>query len=94
MRLLLFFAKVAFVFNLFFIACLFFRYNDIVTDQSLEGFVIVMGWLIAPIINFIFNITFVLMRLLRKGQIVLLPSWLLGFNFLLFIAQIIIFLFI
>ncbi len=66
MRLLLFLGRIAFIFNLFFIACLIFRYNDIVTAQSIKGFVIVIGWLIAPVVNFVFVSSFIIARLFKK----------------------------
>ena len=94
MRYLLFLGRVAFIFNLFFIACLVFRYNDIVTDQSLKGFVIVVGWLVAPIINFIFNASFLLARLMKKGGLGTMPGWLFLFNFILLVVQLVIMLFI
>jgi hypothetical protein len=94
MRLLLFLARIAFIFNLFFLACLIFRYNDIVTDQSLEGFVIVVGWLIAPISNFIFVAIYLIGNLLRKIPAGKLPGWLVIFNLVLMILQLVILIYI
>lgn len=94
MRLLLFSGRVAFIFNLFFIACLVFRYNDIVTAQSVKGFVIVMGWLIAPIVNFIFVSAFIIGRLVRNFSSGIISAWLFTFNFVLLAAQIVIMLFV
>ena len=94
MRYLLFLGRVAFIFNLFFIACLVFRYRDVGTDQSLKGFIIVVGWLIAPILNFIFNASYLLSRLISKGGKGAMPAWLFLFNFILLIAQLVIMLFI
>jgi hypothetical protein len=94
MRLLLFFARVAFIFNLFFIACLIFRYNDVVTDQTLKGFVIVVGWLLAPILNFIFVLVFLIWKLAGKASTAPIPSWLVSFNIIMLIAQLFIILFV
>lgn len=94
MRYLLFLGRVAFVLNLFFTGCLVFRYNDIVTDQSLKGFVIVVGWLIAPIVNFLFISVFLISRLFNKGGLGTMPAWLFGANFFILIAQILLMIYI
>ena len=90
MRYLLFFARVAFIFNLFFIACLAFRFNDVDAHQSIKGFLIVVGWLMAPIVNFIFNLCFLLAKVIKGAKLASMPVWLIAFNFILLIFQLVI----
>ncbi len=90
MRWLLFLARVAFICNLFFIACLFFRYKDVIGDQSLRGFIVVVGWLLAPIITVIANVLFITLFILKKNPQAAIPRWLLVFNIIMQIAQLII----
>ncbi|MBA4140763.1 MAG: hypothetical protein H0X70_09725 [Segetibacter sp.] len=90
MRWLLFLSRVALICNLFFIACIFFRYKDVMGDQSLRGFVVVVGWLLAPIITVIANVLFITLFILKKKPQATMPGWLLVFNIIMQIVQLII----
>lgn len=90
MRWLLFLARVAFICNLFFIACVIFRYKDVIGGESLRGFIVIVGWLIAPIITVIVNVLYLALFLLKKQPGVLIPGWLLVFNIIIQLAQLII----
>jgi hypothetical protein len=79
MRWLLFLARLAFICNLFFIACVIFRYWTVVQNQSIVGFVVIIGWLMAPVINLIFNVSFVL-SFYRRKETLHIPRWLIMFN--------------
>ncbi len=90
MRWLLFLARVAFICNLFFIACVFFRYKEVIGDQSLRGFIVVAGWLLAPIITVIVNVLFITLFFLKKNPQASVPGWLLVFNLIMQLAQLVI----
>ena len=90
MRWLLFLARVAFVCNLFFLACVYFRYKDVIGNQSLKGFIIVVGWLVAPIITVITNVLFLTLFLLKKNPGASTPRWLIVFNVVMQLVQLII----
>lgn len=90
MRWLLFLARVAFICNLFFIACVIFRYKDVVGGESLRGFIVVVGWLLAPIITAIVNILFVTLFFLKKKPHASVAGWLIIFNIIMQLAQLII----
>jgi len=90
MRWLLFLYRVAFICNLFFIACVVFRYKDVIGDQSLRGFIVVIGWLLAPIITVIANVLFITLLILKKKPQATIALWLLVFNIIMQLAQLII----
>ncbi len=90
MRWLLFLARVAFICNLFFIAFVIFRYKDVVGDQSLRGFIVVTGWLLAPIVTVITNVLVITLFFLKRKPQAAIPGWLLVFNLIMQLAQLII----
>lgn len=51
-----FLAKVAFICNLFFIVALILRYRQFSQQQDFNSHVILLGWLIAPLVNIIFTL--------------------------------------
>jgi hypothetical protein len=89
MRWLLFLARLAFICNLFFIACMVFRYVDVAQNQSLTSFIIVIGWMMAPIINLIFNVSYVV-TFYRRRDGIKIPRWLLIFNLAMQLLELII----
>jgi hypothetical protein len=90
MRWLLFLARVAFICNLFFIACVYFRYSGTIVNQSLQSFIVVVGWLLAPIITVITNVTLFTLVLLKKNPQAAIPPWLIVFNLIMQVIQLII----
>jgi hypothetical protein len=90
MRWLLFLLRVAFICNLFFIACVIFRYKDVIEEQSLKGFIIVVGWLIAPILTVTLNVLFLVFYFQKKASLTFIPNWLIVFNIIVQLAQLII----
>jgi hypothetical protein len=79
MRWLLFLARLAFICNVFFIACVVFRYWDVLNNQQFVSFIVIVGWLMAPVVNLIFNVGYVLTFYRRKLDI-RIPKWLIAFN--------------
>lgn len=92
MRWLLFLGRLVCICNLFFIACMAFRYFDVVENQGLRSFIIIMGWLLAPILNILFNVLYITLAYLKKLPSGM-PRWLIIFNMLMLLAQLIIILF-
>jgi hypothetical protein len=90
MRWLLFLLRVALICNLFFVACVFFRYKDVIGEQALKGFIVVVGWLLAPIITVIANVLFLALYFLKKQPLSIIPGWMLVFNLIMQLAQLII----
>ncbi|MEJ7831028.1 MAG: hypothetical protein WKF91_22670, partial [Segetibacter sp.] len=66
------------------------RYKDVIGDQSLRGFIVVVGWLLAPIITVIANVLFITLFILKKNPQETIPRWLLVFNIVMQLAQLII----
>ena len=91
-----FFSKIVFICNLCFIAAVILRwventnkqkgdFSGVIKLQPLESTIVVLGYG-AIIINFIFNLVILLMLLLKKELLV--PKWLIWFNFLILIIQV------
>ncbi len=86
MRGLLFLARVTFICNLFFVICLLMRHTHFTVSQALREFVIITGWILSVLLNFVFVLSAVVM-LARKKEIVV-PVWLLAVNTFFFLFQI------
>ncbi|MFL9485000.1 hypothetical protein ACI6Q2_19600 [Chitinophagaceae bacterium LWZ2-11] len=61
------------------------RTHDFVGNADVNNYIIILGMIVAPILNFSVNLTW-LIRKIRKRHIDA-PSWLLYANLLLFILQ-------
>jgi hypothetical protein len=87
MKGLLFLSRLALICNVLFLLCLALqRTHDFINIEGVKGTVIVLGWFLAPFINFPANIWW-FSRLIRK-QPVNLPTWLGVTNLLFLCAQI------
>lgn len=87
MRLLLFLQRVAFICNLLFILCLVIRYTDnFIPNEEIRKTVIILGWIVSFILNWIVNIWEAVLLFNRK--IAIGPKLMRTFNFLIFLFQI------
>ena len=87
MKGLLFLARIAFICNVLFFACLVLqRTPDLITSQGVRGTILVLGWFLAPFINLSANIGY-LVRIMGK-KVVNLPVWLAVTNLLFLLFQI------
>jgi hypothetical protein len=90
MRWLLFLSRVAFICNLFFIVCIILRYKDVIDDQSLKGFIVVVGWLIAPVVTVTVNVILLSLYIIKRTPLAFIPKWLFVSNIIMQLAQLII----
>lgn len=86
MRWLLFISRVAFICNLFFIACIVLRYSDPAISSDFKGLIIIIGYPMSIFFNWLVNIIVIAMTLVRRS--VNVPRWLILFNFFCFSIQI------
>lgn len=85
-------AKTAFICNILFLVCILVqRTHDFIGQQDLTNITVILGWIIAPFLNFILHIV-VIVRWLSKKQFHLSP-WLLISNFLILLIQLYIYFF-
>lgn len=89
MRGLLFLSRTAFICNLFFLACVVLRFKDVVSSQELKGFLIVLGWFIAPVLTIIVNLWRANLLLRRRESPI--PKWLAAVNLFFFFFQLVFF---
>ena len=86
MRWLLFTARLAFICNVLFILCLLIRYtHNFIHNNSVESYVIILGFFVSFILNITVNLTELILLLSRKQSPV--PNWLKIANALIFITQ-------
>jgi hypothetical protein len=90
MRWLLFLLRVAFICNFFFVACVILRYKDFIDDQSIKGFMVVVGWLIAPVITVTVNVILLSIYIIKRMPLDFIPKWLIVVNIIMQLAQLII----
>lgn len=86
-----FLSRFVFICNIFFLICLFINLF-MVFDQAdklglLAGIIIVMGMILAPILNMGLNLWFIMLLLSRKQ--ITVGKFFTGFNFIVLVIQII-----
>ena len=89
MRWLYFLARLAFICNILFLLSLLFRMADIQVNQAITGFIIIGGMLMAPLLNLVFNVSFIIKYYTAK-QPLGIPAWLIAFNIIVQVLQLII----
>ncbi len=90
MKGLLFLYKLAFLCNLLFLVCLLMQRGHLsMGNQDIKSLLIIMGWLLAPILNLSANIWFSILLTQKKGRG--LSAWLSITNFLILLVQIFIY---
>ncbi len=90
MRLLSFLARVSFICNLFFILCLLIKYTHLPIPKALDGFVIVVGWILSVILNVVVNA--LLVTYLLNKDYHQIGIWINIFNLFCFLFQVVYFL--
>jgi hypothetical protein len=86
MKRLLFLARLALICNVLFLVCLVLqRRPDSIESQAVKGTMIVLGWFLAPFINFAANTGYLILRL--SGKSLNFPVWLAVTNLLFLVLQ-------
>jgi hypothetical protein len=94
MQSLIFFSRVAFICNVCFVLVWVMRYYPILEHGQPGEFVslvLILGILIAFLLNIVVNLFVVVFMLQRKAVWKLFPGWLIIINFLFLLPQIILF---
>ena len=87
MKGLLFLSRLAFLCNLLFLVCLVMqRTEDLIAQSDIKNTIIILGWFLAPIINFGANMAYGF-RLLNKKPLNI-PIWLVVSNLVFLLFQI------
>lgn len=88
----LFLSRITFISNVFFVIDLLLAYTHLQLPQFLVGFALIIGWApVSPVLNF--ATMFCLILLLIKGIKKPAPVWLIAVNMLLFVFQMLNFLY-
>ncbi len=90
MKGFLFLQKVAFLLNVLFFVCVFFwAVPKVELPQGLTSFLIIAGWPLSMLVNFLVSVWFLIFLVLRKQN--MQPIWLPVVNSVIFIIQLIFF---
>lgn len=85
MKRFLFFSRVAFILNLLFFVYLFLRFKPLITSQALISMIVIGGWFLSILVNFL--VAGWLFILLLKKEEQLKVDWMILFNSAVFIFQ-------
>ena len=90
MKGLLFLYRLAFLCNLLFLVCLLMQRGYLnMGNQDIKSLLIIMGWLLAPVVNLFANIWLSILLIQKKANG--LAAWLAITNFLILLVQIFIY---
>lgn len=89
MSKLLFFSRVAFLCNCCFVIAYLLKYLPAIANGVVPSTIIVMGTVVAIVLNVLINLLYVMIVLAGKPLTVFVPKWVIAFNFLFFFAQVI-----
>ena len=92
MQPLLFFSRVAFICNICFLLTISFHFLPAVPDSHFYSTVLVLGFLVAVVLNIMVNLIIIVLLLLQKPLSQHLPKWLIIANAVILIPQLIYFL--
>ena len=87
MRTLRFLSQLALICNLLFVCCLVMRHSSWNLEEDLASTIIIMGWLMAIVINFSVNLVVAANLVFRRPMDV--PRWLMIVNFIFLLIQLI-----
>jgi hypothetical protein len=86
MRIVLFLCRVALLCNILFFLCVTItRTKDFIHHEDVNNYIIILGWFVAPLLNFMLNILLMLNFFRKKENAI--PSWLSITNFLMLLLQ-------
>ena len=85
-KTILFFERVAFICNVFFLLCVLVRFTNILPAEFIPSFIIILGWVLSFFLNVISMIIKIVL-LFKYGKLHL-PVWINAVNMLCFIIQI------
>ncbi|HWB91491.1 MAG TPA: hypothetical protein VG605_06545 [Puia sp.] len=91
MQLLRFLSRLAFICNICFLVASALRYLPALPDNELTSDIIVLGYIVAILVNLFVNLIVVILFLLRRVWAAGVAHWLLIVNFVFFIVQILLF---
>ncbi len=86
---LLFFSRVAFLCNICFLVAFLMHYMSTAYNGVVPATIIILGNVLAILINFMLNILTILLFLAGRVRMAGVPVWLISINFMFFVLQVI-----
>jgi hypothetical protein len=85
---LLFWSRVAFICNIFFLLAFSIQLTDWVQNQDISSTIALIGYVMGFVINPFVNIAYLIIFIVSKRKLRLIPSWLITANILFLVMQI------
>lgn len=87
MQRLLFYSRIAFVCNIFFLLAFTLHLTPWVTNEDLTSWILILGYVMGFILNPILNLIYLILFIGRRKFIPPVPSWLVMANVLFLVIQ-------
>jgi uncharacterized BrkB/YihY/UPF0761 family membrane protein len=91
MRKLLFFSRVAFICNIFFVICFSIQLTNWIHDEQLKSTIVILGYVLGIPLNVVINLIYLVLFAGRKKFWQTVPSWLITANIIFLVIQILYF---
>ena len=88
MRRLLFFSRVAFICNIFFVLSFTIQLTNWIRDEQLKSSIVVLGYIMGLPLNLALNLVYLVLFLGKKKFWQTVPAWLITANILFLVIQI------
>jgi hypothetical protein len=83
-----FLSRVAFICNLFFVFTVFMQVKSFFPEGTSASTIVIVGYLMAPLVNLVVNISYLVCFILRKPLLASVPRWLVISNIIFLLFQI------
>jgi hypothetical protein len=87
MRRLLFFSRLAFICNIFFVICFTIQLSNWIRNEQLESSIVILGYILGIPLNLGVNLSYLIAVLFRKNPGKTIPAWLIAANILFLVIQ-------
>ena len=88
MRRLLFFSRLAFICNVFFVICFTIQLSNWIKDEQLESTIVILGYVLGIPLNLGVNLSYLITTLFKRQPGKHIPAWLIAANILFLVIQI------
>lgn len=89
MRWLLFLSKLAFTCNLAFLVSFIFRATNWLSNQDIQSYIIIIGWVLSAVFNPVVVFIYLLIFWIKRKKLAIVPVWLIVMNILFLFLQLV-----
>ncbi len=88
MRSVLFFSRLAFICNIFFVICFTIQLGNWIRDEQLESTIVILGYVLGIPLNLGVNLACLFALISKKKPANTIPAWLMAANILFLVIQV------